>query len=248
MASFTPTAPADIPVRAARDHGTPPHIPGGGDDGGSYGGSPDFGARLRRARLGLIVALTPILMLFVSFTSAYIVRKGLPTLDPATNQVVHDWMSIPLPTTLFLINTVVLLLSSFTVELARRQLARRVALEPVRSIPGISLGKERNLPWLGMTIALGVTFLAGQWTAWRGLAAHGFFVNTGPSVSFVYLMTVTHAVHLIGGIVALSAAGLAMLLHKPLQTRRIVVDVSAWYWHFMALLWIYILALLEFAR
>ena len=41
---------------------------------------PTTRARLRRARLGLAIALTPILMLFVSFTSAYIVRQGLPTL------------------------------------------------------------------------------------------------------------------------------------------------------------------------
>ena len=42
---------------------------------------PDYGGRLRRARLGLLVALTPIMMLFVAFTSAYVVRQGLPTLD-----------------------------------------------------------------------------------------------------------------------------------------------------------------------
>jgi cytochrome c oxidase subunit 3 len=187
-------------------------------------------------------------MLFVSFTSALIVRKGLPTFDSATNTVVHDWMHIPLPTPLFLINTGILLLSSVTVELARRQLARRVALDPVSSIPGVSLGKESSLPWLGITIVLGLSFLTGQWLAWRDLASRGFFVSTGPSVSFVYLMTGGHAVHLMGGIVALLAAGLAILFHRPLESRRIIVDVTAWYWHFMALLWIYILALLEYAH
>jgi heme/copper-type cytochrome/quinol oxidase subunit 3 len=38
------------------------------------------------------------------------------------------------------------------------------------------------------------------------------------------------------------------VLHKPIESRRIVIDVTAWYWHFMALLWIYVFALLEFAR
>jgi heme/copper-type cytochrome/quinol oxidase subunit 3 len=54
--------------------------------------------------------------------------------------------------------------------------------------------------------------------------------------------------HLLGGIVAMLAAGTAVLLKRPLASRRIMVDITAWYWHFMALLWIYILVLLEFAR
>jgi cytochrome c oxidase subunit III len=248
MASFTPTAPSQhaIPSRDRRD--TLPPIPGGGDDGRPESDSPDYSARLRRARLGLGVALTPILMLFVSFTSALIVRKGLPTFDPGTNTVVHDWMHIPLPTALFLVNTIILVLSSMTIELARRQFARRVALDPVDSIPGVSLGKERNFPWLALTILLGFSFLTGQWMAWRDLYARGVFVSTNPSSSFVYLMTGAHAVHLMGGILALLVAGFAALFHRSIQTRRIVVDVTAWYWHFMALLWVYILALLEFAH
>ena len=248
MASFTPTVPAPHPTTSRGKRADLPPVVGGGDGGRPDPGSPDYRARLRRARLGLAVALTPIGMLFVAFTSAYIVRQGLPTFDPNTNTVVHDWIPVPLPTLLFLINTGVLLLSSVTIEYARRQLARQVALEPVHSIPGVSLGTERKLPWLALTIVLGPCFLAGQWLAWRDLAARGFYVATGPSSSFVYLLTGAHAVHLLGGILALLVAGAAVVLDRPLASRRIVVDVTAWYWHFMALLWIYILALLEFAR
>jgi len=248
MASFTPTIPAPHPTTSRGKRGDLPPVIGGGDGGRRDPGSPDYGARLRRARLGLAVALTPIGMLFVAFTSAYIVRQGLPTFDPNTNTVVHDWVPVQLPTLLFLVNTCVLLLSSVTIERARRQLARQVALEPVHSIPGVSLGTERKFPWLALTIVLGLCFLTGQWLAWRDLAARGFYVATGPSSSFVYLLTGAHAVHLLGGILALLAAGVSVLLNRPLASRRIVVDVTAWYWHFMALLWIYILALLEFAR
>jgi len=247
MASFTPTIPAPPRTSRGKRADLPPVV-GGGDGGRPDPGSPDYGARLRRARLGLAVALTPITMLFVAFTSAYIVRQGLPTFDPHTNTVVHDWIPVPLPTRLFLVNTVVLLLSSVTIEYARRQLARQVALEPVQSIPGVSLGTEKNIPWLPLTIVLGLCFLAGQWLAWSDLAARGFYVATGPSSSFVYLLTGAHAVHLFGGILALLAAGAAVALSRPLASRRIVVDVTAWYWHFMALLWIYILTLLEFAH
>src|SRR3989454_8850109 len=95
-------------------------------------GRPDYGTRLRRARLGLLVALTPILMLFVSFTSAYIVRQGLPTIDPRTNTLVRDWIPVKLPR-LLLVNTCVLLLSSLGMELARRQIKREAALAPAAS-------------------------------------------------------------------------------------------------------------------
>ncbi len=239
--------PAPPPTASRRHGGDLPPGAGWGDGGRSEPGSPDYGARLRRARLGLAVALTPVMMLFVAFTSAYIMRQGLPTLDPRTNTVVRDWVPVELPTLLFLINTGVLLLSSVTAEFARRQLARQVALEPVRSIPGVSLVRERKIPWLALTIILGLGFLTGQWLAWKELAARGFYVATGPSSSFVYLLTGGHAVHLFGGVLALLAAGLSTVLGRPLASRRIVVDVTAWYWHFMALLWIYILSLLEFA-
>ena len=97
-----------------------------------------------------------------------------------------------------------------------------------------------------MTVALGLLFLYGQWMAWRQLAARGFYVSTTPSSSFVYLLTGTHAVHLMGGVFALLVAGVFALLRRPAATRSIVVDVSAWYWHFMAVLWVYIFCLLEF--
>src|SRR5213080_191552 len=243
MASFTTTSAVE-PEISRDDHGTAPPI----RDGGDYGrpGLPDYETRLRRARLGLLVALIPVLMLFVSFTSAYIVRQGLPTLDPRTNTLVRDWIPVTLPK-LLLINTGVLILSSVFIELARCQIKDQAALRPNTAHPRVSAGDPMRIPWLSMTLVLGLTFLLGQWTAWRQLAANGFYVATTPSSSFVYLLTGTHAIHLMGGVLALFVAGIASLLGRSAATRSIVVDLTAWYWHFMAALWIYILCLLEFA-
>jgi len=149
---------------------------------------------------------------------------------------------------LLLVNTFLLLLSSITVELARRQITRQAALAPVQSIPGVSIGKERNFPWLGATVALGLAFLAGQWMAWRELGNRGFYLATSPSSSMVYVLTAAHAIHLAGGLLVLLYAGATALRHQPVEDRRIVVDVTAWYWHFMALVWLYVFALLEFVR
>jgi len=249
MATLTPNLAVKAPRTRDTGGGDPPSYGGGGNgsDHGSNGAS-DYGERLRRARLGLVVGLTAVVMLFVGFTSALLGRKGLPTLDQQTNTYSRDWVPINLPWALLVVNTVVLLASSGTMELARRDIARQRILAPVRSIPGVSLGDDKGFPWLGSTVVLGLGFLVGQFLVWRALQEHRFFVNTGPSSSFAYLLLATHAVHLAGGVIALVYAASTSLLHKPVEARGIVIDVAAWYWHFMAFLWIYILAILLIAR
>ncbi len=246
MASLSPTVSVSVPRAGHGGGSTPPHY--GGDGGGSGDGYPDYGRRLRRARLGLAVALAPILMFFVSLVSAAIVRRGLPTFDGTTNTYTHDWMPVDLPFGMLLFNTGLLAASSLSAEFARRQITRQAALAPVRSIPGVSLGRETSFPWLYATVLLGAGFLAGQWLAWQEMAARGFYLATNASSSFVYLLTAAHAVHLAGGAVVLLYAAVVSLFHKPIEARRIVVDVTAWYWHFMFLLWVAILALLWFMR
>src|SRR6266849_6296059 len=118
MATLSSTVSVKVPqTRQGGGGSTPPTFGGGGGDGRGGNGSPDYGERLRRARLGLAVGLTPVIMLFVSFTNAY----------------VHDWLPVNLPWVLLLINTVILVVSSVTMELARRQITRQAALAPVTS-------------------------------------------------------------------------------------------------------------------
>jgi cytochrome c oxidase subunit III len=246
MPTYSPSTPASR-FGGGSDVPTPPN---GGDGGDHSQGSnyPNYGARLRRARLGLICAIATVSMVFVSLTSAYVVRQGLPTFDGTTNSYVRDWGSVQLPWALLFVNTALLLISSISVELARRHLARQMALDPLKSIPGISLGEEKSFPWLWITVLLGFGFLVGQWLAWSELKARGFFVDTNPNSSFVYLLTAAHAVHLAGGIAALLWASVTSLLNRPIEGRRIVVDVTAWYWHFMAVLWIYVFGLLALVK
>jgi cytochrome c oxidase subunit III len=246
-----------ISTRSSGHNGAsiPPHT-GGGDDGRDGGdGRPDsipdsmpnYGERLRRARMGLAVAMTPILMLFISFTAVYIIRRGFVGADQSTAAYVRTWVPVHLPWMLLLVNTAVLIASSITIDLARREITRAAALAPVQSIPGISLGDERHFPWLGLTTVLGLAFLAGQLFVWSKLSSAGFHLPGGTSSSFIYMLTAMHGLHLAGGVLALLFAAVAALLHRPIQTRRIVVDITSWYWHCMTGLWIYILVLFSFA-
>ena len=132
-------------------------------------------------------------------------------------------------------------------EMARRQVFR----EPLVTEEWLGLGtptRTASLPWLGVTFLLGIGFLVGQFLAWQQLHAQGIFLASNPSSSFFFLLTGTHALHLIGGVVALSWASLAGILARPLESRQIATDVSAWYWHAMGVLWIYIFVLFHFVR
>jgi cytochrome c oxidase subunit III len=227
----------------------PPYTGGGGDgrgDRGSGDSMPNYGARLRRARQGLAVAIIPILILFISFTVAYVAWRWFPSGDNP-GATIRTWRTVRLPWALLLANTLILVISTATIELARRTITRQAALAPVMSIPGISLGNERHFPWLGVTTVLGLLFLSGQAFVWTGLLAHGIHMNSGPASTFVYFVTFMHALHLAGGILALLTANIFAILRRPVETRRIVVDVTSWYWHLMTGLWIYIVVLLAVA-
>jgi cytochrome c oxidase subunit 3 len=230
--------------------GVHPPFTGGGDDRGGRGSGdslPNYGLRLRNARLALAVFMTPICMLFLSFTVVYLIRRGYLSFDTTSDSYVRSWIPVSLPWALLLVNTAILLFSSFTIERARRAITREAALSPVSSIPGVSLGDERHFPWLSLTTVLGLLFLAGQLLVWNDLSRRGFHMIGGTSSSFVYMLTAMHGIHLAGGILALLVANIASLLHRPVESRRIIVDVTSWYWHLMAGLWIYILVLFSFA-
>jgi cytochrome c oxidase subunit III len=245
MASFPTTVPIEAEPIAGRNGGAPPSRRRDGNGGGPFDyGSAEFEVRLRRARLGMIVALSAIAMIFVSFTSAYLVRQGLPTIDPRTGTLVHDWLPVRLPPLLWF-NTLVLLVSSITTELSRRQIAHEAAATMAAAAVRTT---GNQISWLALTIALGLAFLAGQIVAWRELAATGFSLATSPSSSFVYLLTGMHGIHLLGAVLVLLFAEAAAILHKPIATQVVLLDVTGWYWHFMAVLWVYVFCLMKFAR
>ncbi len=224
--------------------------PGWGGDGGGRGGGddvPNYRERLRRYRFAMLLGLTSVVMLFISFTTAYVVRKAGAIWDPAHNDYVSNWVPINLPVGILLLNTFILLVSSATLEIARKRAAQDVALAPVARIPGIRVSVRQALPSLWATIVLGLAFLAGQYFAWAKLQLiNNLAGNIGGG--FFFMLTGVHAAHLLGGVLALLYAGLSFWLHRPPETRRLVLDVTAWYWHFMAALWVYIFALLYFAR
>jgi cytochrome c oxidase subunit 3 len=229
------TRPATTEELELIDHGDGggalPPLDGGGDDGRRPWPRPEVS---RRAFFTLIqLSLAAIVMFFMSLTSAYIVRKGLG----------GDWQATPIPRVLWL-NTLLLLASSLTIELARRKhSAGDAAANPLAA----EARNARFSQWWTITIALGLLFLAGQLFAWRQLSAAGMFLDTNPSSSFFYVLTAAHGLHLAGGIFALFYVAFRNWRRSRI-TQETAADLAALYWHFMDGLWLFLFALLTLGR
>lgn len=246
--------PKPIPSPAQADPQTatggvprPPGSPPSGSDWEKRpAGKPAPRHRLRRYRLGVGFGVVTIYMLFLGLASAFIIRQSGYRSDDPQNPYVMDWQHIDLPSILYL-NTILLAVSSITVELARRQ----VFLEPDATKEWLGMGRpiaRRTLPWMGITILLGLGFLGGQAMAWQELYARGAFFASNPSSSFFFLLTGLHALHLFGGLLALAWAVLTGLVHSRFERRQIAIDVSAWFWHAMGVLWLALFLLLRFGQ
>ena len=224
----------------------PPEVGGGGGrDGGD--GFPDYERRLKRARLGLICGMVAISMLFVTVTAVFFLRQESEVIDPQAHGYVRKWVPVELPIRILLINTLILACSSLTLELARRDVAQEMLFAPLRPIVGDTEERRIRIPWIGITVILGCAFIAGQLLAWEVFRGNGFRVWTAGTSPFFYLLTGAHAVHLAVGILILLYAAGITLFHGSIAHKRIVVEVTRWYWHFMGVLWLYVFALLVFA-
>jgi cytochrome c oxidase subunit 3 len=183
-----------------------------------------YGSR-EASQSGIWVGIFAITMSFAAFTSALFVREGSA----------GDWTHLTLPPLLYG-NTVALLLSSATLQRARRA----IGIVTVPEAGAVRTG----LAWLAATLALGLIFIAGQYEAWRQLAAQGLYLATNPNSSFYYVLTAMHGLHVFAGIAALLFV-ISRLAARSTAFRQSTFRATATYWHFMGVLWLYLLIVLR---
>ena len=220
---------------------------GGGDDDSSQ---PQRSPRelLHRTRTFVFYALACDMMFFVVLVVLFYARQAGTHMDPKTLRQIGDWHPVQLPPILFL-NTAVLLLSSLTMEWARRHIFHEIdVLEEWLGLGRPAL--RRTLPWVALTLVLGALFLFGQVLAWKQLTAQGFAFDrwTTPASYFFYLITGLHAAHVIVGVLALILCLSALTRFKRIESRQIAVDATAWFWHTMGLAWLVLFAVLVFGQ
>ena len=160
------------------------------------------------------VAIASILMMFAWLTSAYIVKS---------NQA--SWQEIVMPK-IFWVSTAVILLSSLTVQMALRSFKQR------------EMKQYRML--IGITFVLGISFVLLQWTGFMQLWNQRVTFKGSGAGQFLYVIFGLHAVHVLGGIIALMVMFMKAFFGKTKLYSSVPVEIAATYWHFVDALWIYL--------
>ena len=174
--------------------------------------------RVRAKKMMLLFALLSITMTFAGLTSAYIVSKGRP-----------DWLvDFKLPT-LFFYSTLLLIISSVTIQIAKYNLTQNKS-------------KKNVLIWLLATLLLGIVFCILQFFSFKNLIEMGYFFAGAQSTittSFIYVLTFLHAVHVFAGIIVL-----LVLIYNTNRDKYLVnklgFNLGVTFWHFLDILWLYL--------
>jgi cytochrome c oxidase subunit 3 len=163
----------------------------------------------------LWVALGSIIMMFAGLTSAYVVKREQP-----------GWTTFSIPKA-FWYSTAVILISSLTIQLSLKAFKDR------------DMQRYRNL--LTTTAVLGVLFMILQWIGFRQIWNTGITLRGSGGGQFLYVITGLHAVHVLGGVVALIVVVIKAYASKVRNYNSVPVELMSTYWHFVDLLWIYLL-------
>jgi cytochrome c oxidase subunit 3 len=163
----------------------------------------------------LWVAIGSIVMMFAGLTSAFIVKS---------NQT--NWTPIDVPG-VFWVSTGVILLSSLTIQLALRSFKQR------------QMSRYRML--VGVTLVLGVAFVVLQWMGFNALWDQQVTFKGGNAGQFLYVIFGLHALHVVGGVIALLVMFIKAFTGRTKLYSSVPVEVAATYWHFVDLLWIYLI-------
>ena len=157
-----------------------------------------------------MLLLITIIILFGTLTFAFVLTAR-PQID----------LQVP---ALFYFNTILLLLSSGLFH-------RSLAMEPG--------SPKRNLQMGG--IWTGILFLATQTYAWIELMQSGLTLSgNGPEISFLYLLSGLHALHLVGGLIFMG-----ILYQKGIEKPHPYEEIGVYFWHFLGVLWLFLLAILS---
>jgi cytochrome c oxidase subunit 3 len=141
----------------------------------------------------------------------------------------HYWAPLELPKSLWL-STALIAISSITCELARKAGRRAKVAEYQR--------------YLAITVVIGLGFVVSQFASWWKLVQQGVYLAENPHASFFYIFTGLHAAHLFFGIGALLVLLTRVMRRHTAPKRREWVDVVAFYWHFLGVLWLCLFAIL----
>ena len=156
-------------------------------------------------------------MFFAALTSGFIVYIGGRS----------NALNLTLPS-VFGYSTAVLVISSITLFIASKATVR--------------LQFERQRLFLWITLFLGIVFLVLQVYGWYLLSykMQVYFTNTNAAQSFIYVFTLTHLIHIIAGLLLLANTLIGSYKNIPQVKNLFGMEMSAIFWHFVDIIWIYL--------
>lgn len=180
--------------------------------------------RINPKKFALWAGMASILMMFMGWTSAYIIK-----------QAGGNWIDYKIPT-IFFASTAVILLSSVTLHTS------------YKSFLSGDAKKYRLL--LVITGILGLAFVIMQYIGWSHMFNIGIDLKGNPSGSFFYLITAAHAAHVFAGVAAIAVAcyHAFALKYRVTEKRKNRFELVLHYWHFVDLLWVYLLVFLILSK
>lgn len=170
--------------------------------------------RIHPYKFTLWVAMGSIVMMFAGLTSAYIVKSNQP-----------KWIMLDLPV-IFGYSTAVIILSSITIHIALKVFKER------------KLAMYRNM--MALTFVLGVVFIFLQFLGFNQLWNSGITLRGAGAAPFMYVIFGLHALHVLGGIIALLIIFLKAFSRHNRNYDPISIEVASTYWHFVDVLWVYL--------
>ena len=177
--------------------------------------------------VGTIVWLGSEVMFFAGLFAMYFsLRANSPAIWEADTQL----LNVPFAT----INTIILVLSSFTAQFgvfaAERMQPRATGLSPV---------KWGLVEWFMISYVMGAIFVAGQVWEYATLVAEGISLSSNSYGSAFYITTGFHALHVTGGLIAfLLVIGKTFAAKKFGHYEATSAIVVSYYWHFVDVVWI----------
>ncbi|MFK7747305.1 MAG: heme-copper oxidase subunit III [Kordia sp.] len=180
----------------------------------------------RSKKMMLWFAIISMVMMFAGLTSAYIV-----------SQERSDWLKDLVLPTAFFYSTLVIIASSVTFHLAK------TATEQGKYSPART--------YLILTLILAIAFVILQFVGFNEIMADKYFF-TGKSstvtTSFIYIITLTHLLHVAAGIIVLSVVIYNHFKQKYKQGQTLGLELGAMFWHFLDILWVFLFLFLYFLR
>ncbi|MGK0407180.1 MAG: cytochrome c oxidase subunit 3 [Roseivirga sp.] len=177
----------------------------------------------------LWIGLASIVMTFAGLTSGYFVSRSALMAD-------NRWLQFPLPDS-FLYATIAIVMSSVAIILAKRS--------------AVAGAKGMTVNYLLITLLLGIAFTIFQFMGWNDLIERGiYFTGAGSSnsASWVYVLTILHWLHLFSGLIVLLYTIYRTSIGAYTRADSQGLTVSATYWHFLDILWVYLYVFLLIIR